>query len=97
MWLKIEKLRDLKLAASDETQEFAIVLKHGLLARKYIFYDDCSGLFRVWDLVTDTEAEYTLEKLKEDTNIVKAIRQGVLFLKTDEVTAGHFQTAMALA
>jgi len=101
MWLKIERLQDLKLAASDETQDFAIILKGGLLARKRIFYDDCSDLFRVWDLVTDTEGEYTPDELNEDTNIVKAIRQEVFFLETDETTdqttAGHLQTAMALA
>ena len=97
MWLKIERLQDLKLVASDETQEFAIILKGGLPVRKRIFYDDCSDLFCVWDLVTDTEAEYTLDELNEDTNIVKAIRQGAFFLETDETTAGHFQTAMSLA
>ena len=37
------------------------------------------------------------DELNEDTNIVKAIRQGAFFLETDEVIAGHFQTAMALA
>ena len=97
MWLKIERLRDLKLAASDETQDFAIVLNGGLLACKRIFYDDCSDLFWVWDLVTDTEGEYAPDELNEKTNIVKAILQGAFFLETDETTAGHFQTAMALA
>ena len=97
MWVKIERLQDLKLAASDKTQEFAIVLNGGLLSCKRIFYDDCSDLFRVWALVTDTEGEYTPDELNEDTNIVKAIRQGAFFLETDETTAGHFQTAMALA
>jgi len=97
MWIKIERLQNVKLAASDETQDFAIILKGGLLARKRIFYDDCSDLFWVWDLVTDTEGKYTPDELKKDTNIVKAIRQGAFFLETDETTAGHFQTAIALA
>ena len=78
-------------------RSFAIVLKGGLLACKRIFYDDCSDLFRVWDLVTDTEAEYTPDELNEDANIVKALRQGAFFLETDETTSGHFQTAMSLA
>ena len=96
MWLKIERLRDLKLAASDEIQEFVIILKGGLPDRKRIFYDDCSDLFCVLDLVTDTEAEYTPDELSENTNIIKAIRTGAFFLETDETTAGHFQTAMSL-
>lgn len=46
MWIKIERLQNVKLAASDETQDFAIILKGGLLAANAFFMtivQTCSG------------------------------------------------------
>ena len=96
-YLKVETTDELKFICNDESQDFFILLNHGLISRKRIFYDEIPDLFFVEDMVTDTKQEYTLQQLKSDTNITYAIEKGVFYLEADENEISNLRTSMALS
>ena len=96
MNLKINSIRELTFVASDEPQDFFILLKHNAMTRKRIFYDEVAELFLVEDFIAEEEEAYTLNQLETDTNIVKAINKGSLFLETTEIEAANIRTSLAL-
>jgi len=96
-YLKVETINELKFICNDESQDFFILLNHGLISRKRIFYDEISELFLVEDMVTDINKEYTLQQLKSDTNITYAIEKGVFYLEADMITISNLRTAIALS
>ena len=96
MNLEVDSIQELEFVASDEPQDFFILLNYGLIARKRIFYDEVVELFVVEDFVTGEEEAYTLEQLKTETNIVKAINKGSFFLETTEIEAANLRTSLAL-
>ena len=97
MNLTVNSIEELKFIASDDPQDFFILLNHNLHASKRIFYDDTLDLFSVEDFVTSTENTYSIKQLKEDTNIVRAIDNGAFFLETTREEAANIRTSMALS
>jgi len=95
-YLKVETIDELKFICNDDPQDFFILLSHGLISRKRIFYDDISELFFVEDMVTSSSQEYTLQQLKTNTNIVNAIEKGAFYLEADENEISNLHTSIAL-
>jgi len=95
--LKIKTIDELKFVCNDKIQDFFIQLNYNLITRKRIFYDHISDLFFVEDLVTSSNQTYTLQQLKNDTNIINAVEKGSFYLKIDENTASSLRISMALA
>ncbi len=94
--LEINSVQELKFVSSDDPRDFFILLKHNLIARKRIFYDEVVELFLVEDFVTGEEEAYTVEQLRTETNIMKAIEKGSFFLETTEAEAANLRTSLAL-
>ena len=96
MNLTINSIQELKFVSSDEPQDFFILLKHNLIARKRIFYDEVVELFLVEDFVTGAEEAYTVKQLRTETNIIESIKKGAFFLETTEIEAANLRTSLAL-
>ena len=96
MNLTINSIQELKFVSSDEPQDFFILLKHNLIARKRIFYDEVVELFLIEDFVTGAEEAYTVKQLRTKTNIIESIKKGAFFLETTEIEAANLRTSLAL-
>ena len=77
---KIRSVEELKALSSNVPREVVIILKGGILARKAVSYDPETELFWVDDYVTGQQSEYTLDELRSDTNILRAMDAGALYL-----------------
>ncbi|MBW1930267.1 MAG: hypothetical protein JRJ13_14085 [Deltaproteobacteria bacterium] len=61
-------------------KDSSLSLEGGGLARKAVSYDPKTALFWVDEYVTGYQDEYTLDELRSDTNILKAMEAGALYL-----------------
>jgi hypothetical protein len=79
--IKVEDIEHLKELIRQGHHDFAISLKHGLISRKQIKYDEKKQVFKVKNLIDNSKERLTEKKLLDDsiTNIGKAITKGAFF------------------
>jgi len=77
---QIRSIEELKVLTFKAPREVVIALEGGGLARKAVSYDSDTDSFWVDDYVTGYQGEYTLDELRSDTNILRAIEAGALYL-----------------
>lgn len=77
--VKITSLEELKELAVPDA-EFFIMLNFGLRSSKRIEYDDEKDSWWVYNDIDDTEMTLTTEELAKETNIIKALEMGALYL-----------------
>ena len=90
MYIRVDTIEHLKSLTAEEPKEFMLMLRHRLHTRKIISYDFDSGMFHVDDMSTGYVADHTETQLAEDTNIIRAIEHGALYMEEyDEQYAGQ--------
>lgn len=77
---QIKSLEELKQLAI-HNHNFVIRLNKNLTSSKWIEYHEQEKKFYVYNYIDDTSAKYTEKQLAKQTNIVKAINIGSLYME----------------
>ena len=77
---QIKSVEELKKESADGA-DFFILLRHGLISRKHIWYDEDAKHFEVINMIDGTEQVLSEEEIMDEmlTNIGKAILRGVFY------------------